>query len=176
MTRKPHVEKGMLLKRGISEENRQVQSEARAWRQQPEVSGADAGILAGDPEKCRTARQLLHADASTALEGTLRGSGQAWAARIQCRLWPREGTWTGHEYARSNTKAEQTHILAAIIKLLEVKFRCCTQLTTTGAIDNFNDCGQWTANQMEDARIFDMKSKFKEAGLKFTIKVTQDTS
>ena len=73
-------------------------------------------------------------------------------------------------------QSRKTHILAAIIKLLEVKFRCCTQLTTTGAIDNFNDCGQWTANQMEDARIFDMKSKFKEAGLKFTIKVTQDTS
>jgi hypothetical protein len=49
------------------------------------------------------------------------------------------------EYARSNTRAEQTHILAAMIKLFETGINVRNgrddSVDYTGAIDNFNECG-----------------------------------
>jgi hypothetical protein len=43
------------------------------------------------------------------------------------------------EYARSNTRAEQTHILAAMIKLFETGINVMYSVDYTWKIDNFND-------------------------------------
>ena len=53
------------------------------------------------------------------------------------------------EYARSNTRAEQTHILAAMIQLFETGINVLYSVDYTGAINNFNECGRWT-DPMDD--------------------------
>ena len=49
--------------------------------------------------------------------------------------------------ARINTRAEQTHILAAMIQLFPVGLDVLCAVDYTGAIDNFNESQFWTATQ-----------------------------
>ena len=51
------------------------------------------------------------------------------------------------ESARSNTRAEQTHILAAMIQLLPVGLDVLYAVDCTGAIDNFKEVQFWTSTQ-----------------------------
>jgi hypothetical protein len=51
------------------------------------------------------------------------------------------------ESARSNTRAEQTHILAAMIQLHPVGLDFLCAVDYTGAISNFNECQFWTSGQ-----------------------------
>jgi hypothetical protein len=68
------------------------------------------------------------------------------------------------EYARSNTRAEQTHILAAMIQLFETGINVLYSVDYTGAINNFNECEKWTC---ENKDIMHMKVKYKNADVKF---------
>jgi hypothetical protein len=47
--------------------------------------------------------------------------------------------------ARSNTRAEQTHILAAMIQLFPVGLDVLYAVDYTGAISNFNESQFWTS-------------------------------
>jgi hypothetical protein len=51
------------------------------------------------------------------------------------------------ESARSNTRAEQTHILAAMIQLFPVGLDVLYAVDYTGAISNFNESQFWTSTQ-----------------------------
>ena len=55
------------------------------------------------------------------------------------------------EYARSNTRAEQTHILAAMIQLFETGINVLYSVDYTGAIDNFSECVGFGAGILQGA-------------------------
>jgi hypothetical protein len=75
--------------------------------------------------------------------------------------------------ARSNTRAEQTHILADD-QLFPVGLDVLYAVDYTGAIDNFNESQFWTSTQWSscenravmEGTVF-MKIKYKEAGMEF---------
>ena len=74
------------------------------------------------------------------------------------------------EYARSNTRAEQTHILAAMIQLFQTGINVLYSVDYTGAIDNFNECEKWTQTEWLNCEnkdvmegIMFMKNKYKKA-------------
>ena len=79
------------------------------------------------------------------------------------------------EYARLNTRAEQTHILAAMIQLFETGINVLYSVDYTGAIDNFSECveldtkTQWMTCENKDVMegIMHMKIKCKNAGMIF---------
>jgi len=78
------------------------------------------------------------------------------------------------ESARSNTRAEQTHILAAMIQLHPVGRDVLYAVDYTGAISNFNGCQFWTSTQWINCENRDvmegivfMKQKYKEDGMSF---------
>jgi hypothetical protein len=73
------------------------------------------------------------------------------------------------ESARSNTRAEQTRILAAMIQLFPLGLDVLYAVDYTGEIDNFNE-SQWTIkckNRDVIEGIVFMKIKYKEAGMEF---------
>ena len=75
--------------------------------------------------------------------------------------------WT-MQSARSNTRTEQTHILAAIIQLFPGT-RCFFAVDYTGPIDNFWTSTQWINCENRDvmeSMVF-MKVKYKRAGMEF---------
>jgi hypothetical protein len=57
------------------------------------------------------------------------------------------------ESARSNTHAEQTHILAAMIQLVPVGLDVLNAVDYTGAISNFNESQFWTSTQWINCEI-----------------------
>ena len=80
------------------------------------------------------------------------------------------------EYARSNTRAEQTHILAAMIQLFETGINVLYSVDYTGAINNFNECEKWTCENKDIMEgIMHMKVKYKNADVKFECFHNKDT-
>jgi hypothetical protein len=78
------------------------------------------------------------------------------------------------ESARSNTRAEQTHILAAMIQLFPAGLNVLYAVDYTGAISNFNESQFWTSTQWINCENRDvmegivfMKQKYKTAGMSF---------
>jgi hypothetical protein len=78
------------------------------------------------------------------------------------------------ESARSSTRAEQTHILAAMIQLFQVGLDVLYAVDYTGAISNFNKSQFWTSTQWINCENRDvmegivfMKQKYKEEGMSF---------
>ena len=73
-----------------------------------------------------------------------------------------------------NTRAEQTHILAAMIQLFQTGINVLYSVDYTGAIDNSNECEKWTQTEWLSCKnkdvmegIMHMKSKYKQAGTIF---------
>jgi hypothetical protein len=88
------------------------------WRKQAKEIGQNASILAGG-DGSRKARngetQLRHMGGDEFMESeNTRWNTEKTSSTQMSESWLPEGTWT--EYARSNTRAEQTHILAAMIQ------------------------------------------------------------
>ena len=79
------------------------------------------------------------------------------------------------EYARLNTRAEQTHILAAMIQLFETGINVLYSVDYTGAIDKsanvweLDTKTQWMTCENKDVMegIMHMKIKYKNAGMIF---------
>jgi hypothetical protein len=78
------------------------------------------------------------------------------------------------ESARSNTRAKQTHILAAMIQLFPVGLDVLYAVDYTGAISNFNESQFWTSTQWikcENRDVMEgivfMKQKYKKEGMSF---------
>ena len=73
---------------------------------------------------------------SMSLEITIgiRAIAETWASAIQ---------WAPIVWCR----AEQTHILAAMIQLFQTGINVLYSVDYTGAIDNFNECEKWTQTE-----------------------------
>jgi hypothetical protein len=99
--------------------------------------------------------------------------GQEGGGRSNHVLRSRDVDWA-MESARSKTRAEQTHILAAMIQLFPVGLDVLYAVDYTGAISNFNESQFWTSTQWINCENRDvmegivfMKQKYKEEGMSF---------
>ena len=79
-------------------------------------------------------------------EGSLEDARPKSAEDIQIMCSGGNVDWA-MQSARSNTRAEQTHILAAMIQLFPVGLDVLYAVDYTGAISNFNESQFWTSTQ-----------------------------
>ena len=118
-----------------------VKERTEKWREKARVIGENASILAGG-DGSRISR---NAETVAAYGWGVYGIGKHSVeycnnkhdSNVQIMASGGNMDWAP-EYARSNTRAEQTHILAAMIQLFETRINVLYSVDYTGAIDNSN--------------------------------------
>ena len=143
------------------------------WREKARLIGKNASILAGGDGSRISRNGETVAAYGWGVYGIGEHSVDYWKAKhnSEVHIMASGGNmdWAP-EYARSNTRAEQTHILAAMIQLFQTGINVLYSVDYTGAIDNFNECEKWTQTEWLNCEnkdvmegIMFMKSKYKKA-------------
>jgi len=154
-----------------------MDSQIEQWRQKAASMGGSAGILAGGDGSAKKKKGVINGAYGWGVYGIGETTVEYWEKKkaddvtIMCSGGNVD--WA-MEAARSNTRAEQTHILAAMIQLFPVGLDVLYAVDYTGAISNFNESQFWTSTQWINCENRDvmegivfMKKKYKTAGMKF---------
>jgi hypothetical protein len=118
-----------------------MESQVEVWRTQARGISTTAGILAGGDGSARNKRGIINGAYRWGVMGLVRRQLSRLLARQEIRrlsnyvLWRENVDWAMAS-ARSNTRAEQTHILAAMLQLFPVGQDVLYAGDNTGAIDN----------------------------------------
>ena len=154
-----------------------MENRNKQWRKQAEEIGQDASILAGGDGSRKQRKGEIIAAYGWGVYGIGKHSVEYWKNKqhSDVRIMASGGNmdWAP-EYARSNTRAEQIHILAAMIQLFATGINVLYSVDYTGAINNFNECERWTQTEWMTCEnkdvmegIMYMKAKYKNAKKKF---------
>jgi hypothetical protein len=100
-----------------------MESQMESWKEQAEAISDSAGILAGADGSARKKKGVINGAYGWGVYGTGETTVGYWqnrkAADVQIMCSGGNVDWA-MQSARSNTQAEQTHILAAMIQLFPV--------------------------------------------------------
>jgi hypothetical protein len=154
-----------------------MKSQVESWQEQARKISATAGILAGGDGSARKKKGVINGAYGWGVcsigEPTVecRQNNRTHGRKILCSGGNVD--WA-MESARSNTRAEQTHILAAMIQLLPVGLDVLYAVDYTRAIDNVKRCsfgpprnGLTVKTEIQWKAFAFMKLTYKEAGIEF---------
>jgi hypothetical protein len=165
------------LNESVKKTKERMGTRHKQWRKQAEEIGQNASILAGGDGSRKQRNGETIAAYGWGVYGIGEHSIEYWKNKqhSDVRIMASGGNmdWAP-EYARSNTRAEQIHILAAMIQLFETGINVLYSVDYTGAINNFNECEKWTQTEWMTCEnkdvmegIMYMKAKYKNAKKKF---------
>ena len=126
-----------------------MESQLENWRRKAKEISASAGVLAGGDGPARKKKGVVNGACGWGVYGIGEPTVKYWedkkAEDVEIMCSGGNVDWA-MESAQSNTRAEQTHILAAMIQLHPVGL-VLYAVDYTGAISNFNECQFWTSAQ-----------------------------